>query len=378
MSSHAVLSSLYGLSRWYAAKRQPPAEILCEMRPVNDRESTSRPREFRPWAGCPRQSIGDHRIVRQGGSSGPGDDRVPSASGTARDACSMLCRSRLLGMEHERKLAVPSHPVRPQPPPDLRAKREQTRRSSHAPRAATRRYTAGSPIASPSAPAELVTGAAIASCLALTKLRSSSCVGSDRWRSGLNRRSRKRTFDAGQVGRGCRVGRQAEPERHRNGQEAGGLDPEKAPGDLVAQLVILGAADPVNEEIAEQEAAEERRRQRAGAQADRRGRRARGAARRRNTPRAPEPAAARARPRPRRRCAGPSLASAAGPGGPGAAAVRPARSRTAPRATRPACARAATGWFLLRIPWAARYSSSASLWTCRYRGSWASRCETNQ
>ncbi len=67
-----------------------------------------------------------------------------------------------LGMEHKRKLTVPRDPVRAQAPADLGARRLQILVHGHAPKAATPRYTAGSPIASPSAPAVLVTDAAMA------------------------------------------------------------------------------------------------------------------------------------------------------------------------------------------------------------------------
>ncbi len=59
-----------------------------------------------------------------------------------------------------------------------------------------------------------------------------------------------------------------EPLGQRERQEARRLDPEEPAGQLVAQLVVLGPADPVHEQVAEQVAGEQRGRQGPGPEPD--------------------------------------------------------------------------------------------------------------
>ena len=63
------------------------------------------------------------------------------------------------------------------------------------------------------------------------------------------------------VGRN-RERRQRQQARRRQDQEAGRLDAVEAPQDAVRQLVVLAAADAVDEQVGEEQAGEQRRRQR--------------------------------------------------------------------------------------------------------------------
>ena len=171
-----------------------------------------------------------------------------------------------------------------------------------------------------------------------------------RWRSGLNVRSRSwRSIASSRSGVAGSVA-QAEPEGHRERQEAGRLEPEEAAGDLVAQLVVLRPADAVDEQVAEQERANSvvvRARVRSRIPLRRQ---ARAAARRRSRPRDRARAGARGTARPRRRSAAPSSARAAGPAAAGAAAGSARQTQNGASSQSPSRPRAGTGWCLLRIP----------------------------
>ena len=175
MSSHAVLSSLYGLSRWYAAKRRPPAEILCEMR--QSTIGTDVPPAGIPATDRTPAPIND-RFTRSSVREVPRNRptiRAPIPSRTARDACSMLCRSRSSEWSTDENSRFRATRF------DRRRRRTSERSTSKLivqvahPRLQARRYTAGSPIASPSAPAEWSRTRRSLLAWPLTRLRISSC-----------------------------------------------------------------------------------------------------------------------------------------------------------------------------------------------------------
>ena len=209
-----------GSRAWYAAKRRPPSRFLYEMANQARRSIRAGNSAAAGLTAIARNGRRIGREVRSENASGP-------VSGPAPPTCSMLCSQPLRGMEHERKLAVPRDPVR-------------TAGAAAPPSADSR--SSSSTFAHPGCNASLhrriarhlafrsrrvATDAAIASRLALIKLRTSSEYGSDKWRSGLNRRSRKRRSTPASSSRRRRIDGQAEPERQRNGQEAGGSIPKK-------------------------------------------------------------------------------------------------------------------------------------------------------
>src|ERR1017187_8987670 len=77
---------------------------------------------------------------------------------------------------------------------------------------------------------------------------------------GIIAKATQPELEVGRVGDGRDQG-QPEPEGKRDGQEGGRLDAEESSGDLVTELIVFGAAASVDEEIAQQEATEEGRRQ---------------------------------------------------------------------------------------------------------------------
>ena len=240
VSSHAVLSSLYGLSRWYAAKRQPPLIILLRNDANKRSESGSVPAGILAAPTCAHHSIRLDPIGHcHGGSSVPLGGSGTSLSHVPPRHTRSMALSQPFARNAAQTKTHGSAPIRF----DRRRRTvsgtasSRARQPRHAPRAASRRYTAGSP-ARPRLPLAPTSRPARRSPRAssLSRLRISSFNGSDKWRSGLNRRSRKSRVDRGQGLPGSATSDgQAEPERHRDGQEAGGSIPEEPAGDLIAQ-----------------------------------------------------------------------------------------------------------------------------------------------
>ncbi len=170
------------------------------------------------------------------------------------------------------------------------------------------------------------------------------------------------SIDCTQVGRGRCVGRQPEPEGEREGEEARRLEAEESPRDLIAQFVVLGAADSMDEQVAEQEPAEHGRRQGPGAQSDR----AAGSSRSRSTAQQASPSGDRGKAI--KTWSSPSTRSSTTRGSWRASSARrrgwPARQTQNGASSQSSWrARAATGWCRLRMRWAARYSARHVLWT---------------